>query len=147
MNTAGAQEPLNIQEFEQVAARVFAQLYQSFPELAYIDQRAIAVAMGADEQNWNSYTSASGRSLQAVISLTIGWLAAEGYIKAYGDYPAARVVLTTRGFAAMKAVPSGLGQTVGTTLVQAAQRGSFEPSKLGDLIGRVIAGFAKEIGG
>src|SRR5215472_1332923 len=113
MSTTATPEPLNIQEFNEVTARVFAQLYQSFPDLVDIDRKAIAVAMGAEEQNWNGHMAESGRSLQAVISLTIGWLASEGYIKPFGDHPAARVVLTTRGLSAMKAVPAGLGQSVG----------------------------------
>jgi hypothetical protein len=148
MTTAPAvPEPANIQEFNQIAALVFAQLYKAFPDLVNINRPAIAVAMGAEEQNWNSYVLASGRSAQAVISLTVGWLASEGYTKFFGDHPADRVMLTTRGLAAMNAMPSGLGQTVGTALVRATQGDAFDRSKIGDLIGGVIAGIAKQIGG
>src|SRR5690348_4049646 len=99
-------EPANIREFNQIAALVFAQLYQAFPDVVNIDQKAIAMAIGAPEQSWDAHRMGAGRSAPAVISLAVGWLASEGYIRAFGGSPGERVTLTTRGLAAMKAIPA-----------------------------------------
>jgi hypothetical protein len=58
------------------------------------------------------------------------------------------VILTTKGLQVMNAVTSPLKETVGTELRKATETssGAFDLSKLGDLIGGVIGGFAKSIG-
>ena len=82
-----------------------------------------------------------------MVAHTIGWLNREGYISAYGSHPAERVVLTTKGLAAMNATPVELNRSVGTELREVAGKGgSMNLSAVGDLIGGVFGGFAKSLG-
>jgi hypothetical protein len=50
-----AETPPNIDEFNQIAALVFAQLYREFPVVVDIDKRAIAKALGVSETSWDNY--------------------------------------------------------------------------------------------
>ena len=144
----------NIDEFNQIAALVFAQLYREFPVVVDIDQGAIAKAFGVSEGTWGNHMLPSGRSFNVVLSGTIGWLRVEGYIVGFGAIPISSVVLTTKGLKAMHAVPSPLKEiigpvgTVGTELRNATETrsGVLDLSKLGDLIGGVLGGYTKSLG-
>lgn len=140
-----AETPPNINEFNQIAALVFAQLYRAFPVEVDIDGEAIAKALGV-EGNWGNHMLPSGRSFYDMLSGTIGWLMADNYT--YGSSPSQSVRLTTKGLRVMNAVPSPLKETVGTELRKATEKssGAFDLSKLGDLIGGVIGGFTKSVG-
>ena len=100
--------PLNIQEFNKVAGLVFAQLYKAFPILEDIDRKGIAKAMGVVGDDWTKHTLPSGRSFHEVLRWTILWLRDEGYTRAAGTLPTEHVILTTKGLAAMNAVPFGV---------------------------------------
>jgi hypothetical protein len=143
-----AETPPNINEFNQIAALVFAQLYREFPVEVDIDRGAIAKALGVSEGDWGNHVPPSGRSFAHVLSGTIGWLKADNYTLASGPVPFQRVILTTKGLQVMNAVPSPLKETVGTELRKATETssGGFDLSKLGDLIGGVIGGITKSIG-
>jgi hypothetical protein len=143
-----AETPPNINEFNQIAALVFAQLYREFPVVVDIDRESIAKVLGVSEGNWGNHMLPSGRSFNDVLSGTIGWLKAEDYTLAAGPHPASRVVLTTKGLQAMNAVPFPLTETVGMELRKATERasGAVNYSSIGDLIGGVIGGFTKSIG-
>jgi hypothetical protein len=143
-----AETPPNINEFNQIAALVFAQLYRAFPVVADIDREAIAKALGVSEENWANHMLPSGRSFNDMLSGTIGWLMADNYTIGYGSSPSQSVMLTTKGLQVMNAVPSPLKETVGTELRKATETssGPFDLSKIGDLIGGVIGGFTKSIG-
>lgn len=75
-----AETPPNINEFNQIAALVFAQLYRAFPVEVDIDGEAIAKALGV-EGNWGNHMLPSGRSFYDMLSGTIGWLMADNYIR------------------------------------------------------------------
>ena len=143
-----AETPPNIDEFNQIAALVFAQLYREFPVVVDIDRAAIAKVLGVSQGNWGDHMLPSGRSFNDVLSSTIAWLAVEDYTLAAGPHPSSRVVLTTKGLKAMNAVPSPLTETVGTELRKATERasGPVNFSSIGDLIGGVIGGLTKSIG-
>ncbi len=143
-----AETPPNIDEFNQIAALVFAQLYREFPVVVDIDKGAIAKTLGVSETFWDNHMLPSGRSFNDVLGGTIGWLMADKYTIGYGSSPSQRVMLTTKGLQLMNAVTSPLKETVGTELRKAteASSGAFDLSKLGDLIGGVIGGFTKSIG-
>ena len=117
-----------------------------------IDREAIAKALGVPEGNWAYHMLPSGRSFNDMLSGTIGWLMADNYTMRYGSSPSQSVMLTTRGLQVMNAMPSPmpspLKETVGTELRKATEKssGSFDLSKLGDLIGGVIGGFTKSVG-
>jgi hypothetical protein len=129
---------------------IFAQLYKAFPDIEDIDRQGVATAMGVKGNDWGSHRLPSGRSFGDVLSFTIGWLKAEGYTRAYGNHPAERVSLTTKGLMAMNAVPSGLQEKVGIELTKVIDRAPASGPNLaaiGDLIGGVFGGFTKSIGG
>ena len=134
-------------EFNQIAGLIFAQLYDAFPVAEDIDKARLAKATGADAMDWPAHVLPSGRTLNEMVAHTIGWLNRERYISAYGGHPAERVVLTTKGLAAMNATPIELNRSVGTELREAAGKaGSMNLSAVGDLIGGVFGGFAKSLG-
>jgi hypothetical protein len=101
--------------------------------------------MGVAGDNWSGHKLPSGRSFAEMLSYTNNWLAAEGYTRWNGGHPAEHVTLTTKGLAAMNAIPSGLKQTVGTTLSMAVEGSNH--AKIGDLIGGIFGGFTKSIAG
>jgi hypothetical protein len=136
--------PANIQEFNTIAGLIFAQLYEAFPIVVNIDNSRIAKAIGV-EGEWSKHELTSGRSFGEVLAYTTSWLAAEEYTRWAGGHPAERVTLTSKGLAALNAVPSGLKQSVGNELKNATARGSLDLSKIGDLIGGVIGGFTRSM--
>jgi hypothetical protein len=143
-----AETPPNIDEFNQIAALIFAQLYRAFPVVVDIDRGAIAKAMGVSEGDWGKHMLPSGRTFNDVLSGTIGWLEADKYTKAFSGAAFQRVILTTRGLQAMNAVPSPFRETVGTELRKATETSSgvLDLSKIGDLIGGVLGGYTKSLG-
>jgi hypothetical protein len=140
--------PLNIQEFNTITGLIFAQLYKAFPANEDIDKVGIAKAMGVVGNDWGQYKLPSGRSFNEVFGATITWLNIEEYIRSFGTHPSERVLLTTKGLAAMSSVPSGLKEALGIELRKAVeQQGSnFDVSRIGDLIGSIFGGFTKTIG-
>jgi hypothetical protein len=139
--------PPNIDDFNKIAALVFAQLYREFPIPVDIDRAGIAKALGV-EKDWANFMLPSGRSFDAMLNATVGWLKADEYTIASGHHPSMKVVLTTKGLRAMNAVPSPLKETVGTELRKATETnsGAFDLSKIGDLIGGTIGGLMKSVG-
>jgi hypothetical protein len=139
-------DPPNIHEFNIIAGFVFAQLYEVFPSRKNIDLRKVAKGMGVDDSDWGAHKLPTGRVLRPTISDTIYWLDAEGFIKSYGD----QVVLTTKGLAAMSAVPEGLNkEKLGVQLTKAvdkAQSSAVNTGAIGDLIGGFFGGLMKSIG-
>ena len=60
--------------------------------------------------------------------------------------PSQEVYLTTKGLAAMNAVPFGFKEAVGAELRRVAERSSgIDLGRIGDLIGGVIGGFTKSV--
>jgi hypothetical protein len=140
--------PANIQEFNQIVGLSFAQLYKSHPAGQDIDREGIAKAMGVGEANWSQHQLPSGHTLGQMVTCTIGWLNMEQYIQSFG-YPAARVLLTTKGLAAMQAVPSGLKESLGaqlTKVVEQKSTGGVDLSRIGEMVGGFFAGFTKSMG-
>ena len=123
-----AETPPNIDEFNQIAGLIFAQLYREFPIVVNLDLAAIAKAFGVSEGNWGNHILPSGRSFNAVLSGTVGWLKADNFTMAFGPSPSQNVILTTKGLQAMEAVLSPLKETVGTQLRKATETssGSFD---------------------
>jgi len=141
--------PPNIDDFNKIAALVFAQLYREFPVPVDINREVIAKALGVPEKDWGNFMLPSGRSFATMLNTTIGWLKADEYTMAFGNSdPSKSVILTTKGLRVLNAVPSPLKETVGTELRKAteANSGAFDLSKIGDLIGGAIGGFIKSVG-
>jgi hypothetical protein len=142
------QTPANIDDFNKIAALVFAQLYREFPVPVDINREVIAKAMDVPEKDWGNFVLPSGRSFAAMLNTTIGWLKANEYTMASGADPSKSVILTTKGLRAMNSVPSPLRETVGTELREATEThsGAFDLSRIGDLIGGTIGGLWKSVG-
>jgi hypothetical protein len=138
--------PANVEEFNTIAGLIFAQLYRAFPGVEDIDRESIAKAMGVVGKDWSAHKLPSGRSFSEMMMFTNNWLASEGYIRALGFHSAEKVMLTEKGLSAMKAVPDGLKDSLGTELRKATERGTFNASSIGDLVGGVIGGAIKSLG-
>jgi hypothetical protein len=141
--------PPNIQEFNTIAGLIFAQLFKAFPIPEDIDRDGIAKTFGVVGTDWGTHILPSGRSFNVVLSNTVGWLNVEEYTKAFGAQAAQRVLLTTKGLAAMNAVRSELKQPLGTELrkaVEGAPKSQINLSAIGDLIGGFFGGYTKSIG-
>jgi hypothetical protein len=140
-----ADVPSNIQEFNQIAGLIFAQLYKVFPRGEDIDRKGIAEAMSApalEDESWEDHKLPSGQSFNQMLAHTIGWLNDQEYIKALGGHPAERVILTDRGLKALNAVPTSLGQAIGSALTGEAEKGpACDLSKIGDLVGGILGGY------
>jgi hypothetical protein len=134
--------PSNIDDFNKIAALVFAQLYREFTVQVDIDGTAIAEALGVPEGTWDSFMLPSGRSFHVMLNETTRWLKANNYTMTFAANPSESVILTTKGLRVMNAVPSPLTETVGTELRKATEpkSGSYDLSKIGDLIGGAMAG-------
>jgi hypothetical protein len=138
--------PANIDEFNQAVGLIFAQLYAAFPEPIDIDQPAIAKAFGVDDRSWASHALPSGRTLGALLTLTMGWLNIERYTTTFGASVGQRALLTEKGLRALNAVPPGLSGTVGTELKKAAERGSWpDLGSIGELVGGMVGGLTKSM--
>jgi hypothetical protein len=140
--------PPNIDDFNKIAALIFAQLYREFPVPVDINRAVIARALGAPEKDWGNFMLPSGRSVDAMLNTTTGWLKADEYTMAFGPSPSQSVVLTTKGLRVMNAVPSPLKESIGTELRRATEThsGALDLSKIGDLIGGTIGGLMKSVG-
>ena len=79
------------------------------------------------------------------MSYTNGWLLDEGYTRSRGSHPAEKAGLTEKGLAAMKAVPAGLTDSLGTELQKATEHGGLNTGSIGDLVGGVIGGAIKSL--
>jgi hypothetical protein len=147
--TETSELPANIREFNEITGVIFAQLYAAFPDLLDIDPGTVAKALGhsVDDQ------LESGRSFGVALSLTAGWLSREGFTRAFGAHPRSRVCLTTKGLAAMNAVPAKLQPPIGTQLAEAAKHGSSPEGrrKIAELAGTFLGSFTgsvtKSLGG
>lgn len=141
--------PANVREFSEITGVIFAQLYAAFPDLVDVNAEAVARTLGHSLQD----KLETGRTFAAVLSLTAGWLNSEGFVRAFGDHARSRVCLTTKGFAAMNAVPKELGGTVGTQITEAAKQGTSQAGKLklaelvGSLLGSFTGSVTKSLGG
>jgi hypothetical protein len=143
---SGISMPTNIDEFNQIAGLIFAQLYGAFPiAVPVIDRDGIAEAMGANRNAWSQHKLPSGRNLSDVMGHTIAWLVHQKYIVSSGSHPAERVVLSDKGLAALNAVPEKLSGSVGSALVKETEGRNW--SAVGELVGSTIAGYQKTIMG
>jgi hypothetical protein len=57
-----------------------------------------------------------GRPFAEVFAHSLNWLSNEGYVRSAGSLAYEKVTLTTKGLAALNAVPQGPSATIGSTL-------------------------------
>jgi hypothetical protein len=138
--------PANIEEFNTIAGLIFAQLYKAFPvRLDLLDRQAIATAMGVPGTNWGAHILPSGQSFSTMLAYTLSWLVDQGYVSAPGAHPAERITLSEKGLAALNAIPSGLKQTIGSKLTEAAADTSSPgvANKIAELMGSFAGSFTR----
>ena len=139
MNDATALPP-NIQEFNEIVAVVFAQLYILHPVEKTLDPTEIATAIGVVS------TLPSGRPFNEVFESTIRWLRREGYISVHDSRE--RATLTGRAFQAMNAVPPvlktlkdavpSLPQSANTGTLLVAATSSGHTKQTGSIISNIF---------
>jgi hypothetical protein len=123
-----ANEPPNIQEFNQIAVVVFAKLYIEHPFDKTLDVADIAQVIGVSPTEMLP----SGHNFDKMFERTIRWLHEQDFINTYGSNAREQATLTARGFAAMKVLPPALGGTppqvptgsTGAALVEATKAAS-----------------------
>jgi hypothetical protein len=138
----------NVREFYTIAGLIFSQLYKALPVPENIDTAGIAEAMGVAGGDWSKHNLPSGRSFNEMLQCTIGWLNDQDYIKAFGAHASQNAMLTTRGLAAMSAVPFEQKEPLGTALRKAVEEGSApkrDLNRIGDLMGGFFGGLIKSI--
>jgi hypothetical protein len=135
-----ASEP-NMQEFNEITAVIFGQLYKAFPVAARdINPDRVAAVLGIADIRQKM---PSGRLFKEVFASTLDWLIWEEFIRAPGPLPSDGVVLTTKGMAALNAVPPSLGRPLGSELADATKQASTESGKIkmAELMGTLFGSF------
>jgi len=89
---SNAKLPPNMQEFNEITAVIFGQLYIAFPVGEGIDIDRVAKVLGLADRRQQM---PSGRPFNEVFVQTLGWLIAEGFVRSMG-LPQERVVLATK---------------------------------------------------
>lgn len=106
----------NMQLFDEITARVFAKLYETFPVATSVDCLSLTGRPEMDE-----YGKVSREADVCIHAMR--WLESEGYIKVgrFGNCHASEIVLTAKGLAALKSSPESLEykQTLGERIVSA----------------------------
>jgi hypothetical protein len=142
--------PPNVREFNEITAVIFARLFNAFPIPSNIPPDKVADELGlADRQQ----EMPSGWTFNKVFVSTLDWLIAEGFVRPSGPLNIDGVVLTTKGMAAMNAVPPSLSRPLGSELAEATKEASTEEGKtrisqmMGDFWGSFIGSLTKSISG
>src|SRR5260370_14137716 len=118
---SNAKLPPNMQEFNEITAVIFGQLYIAFPVSEDIDIGRVAKVLGLADRRQEMR---SGRPFNEVFIHTLGWLITEGFVRSTGHIPQERVVLATKAITVMNVVPPSLSQPLGSQLADAAKDAS-----------------------
>jgi hypothetical protein len=134
--------PPNIQEFNDICAVIFAQLYVSFPVPADLDPTQIAQILGTTVDQ----RMLTDRTLNEVFPHALAWLIHQRYVASNGPVPRLRTFLTDKALAAMNVKPPAFGgATVGAQLVRVTKDAASEAAKLkmAELVGTFFGSAAK----
>lgn len=120
----------NIEQFDEVAGAVFANLYDSFPIPIYIelDKYTGGKPLLKEIDEWNSVNSDEAD----MAYFTILWLIGSGYITATPHnsggywYGFSEAVLTAKGLETLKATPGSLTTPLGERLKEAVKQDGRE---------------------
>jgi hypothetical protein len=142
--------PSNIQEFNEITAVIFSQLYPTFPVGQNIDVDIVAKALGLTDRQ---QPLPSGRPFNEVFVSTLNWLIQEQFVRNLGHLAVDRVVLTAKAITVMNVVPSRLTEPLGSQIAHAANDTSSARGKtyiaqvMGDFFGAAAGSFSKSISG
>ncbi len=140
MVTTPKSVPPHIQEFNEITAVIFSQLYISHPMPKTLDPAEVASTLGIAA----SETMPSGRTFNDVFAHTLSWLITQGFVHSHG-HPRDRCILTDKALTAMNVVPPSLNQSRGSELVDASRQATSETGKnrIAELVGTVLGSIAK----
>jgi len=142
--------PPNMQEFNEITAVIFSQLFIAFPVARNINPDEVATVLGLANRR---HQMPSGRPFNEVFASTLDWLINEEFVRSLGTLSAERVVLRTKAIAVMNVVPPSLSQPLGSELADATKQASTEGGKrkitelMGNFFGSFIGSFSKTIAG
>lgn len=135
----------NIELFDEYVARIFSDLYQSFP--IPIGLNACRISESETLDNFGRPLGSDGEPSKAIeiCKSTIDWIAEAGHIKTtHGNqYGYAKCVLTAKGLEVLKSVPDSIQvkNSLGESLVAALRTGSMgAATELGKCAVRMGAG-------
>ena len=132
--------PTNIECFDLLTGRIFADLYDQFPipHLLTNDEFSFYL-LGMDPEHPIEPMFEGRQEAVHFFFATTQWLIEAGYISSVNQFgEGSEVVLTAKGLEALKSVPSSLSrETLGSQLVEAAKTGTVDQLKAlaGDAIG------------
>jgi len=121
----------NIDKFDDLIGEIFTQLYESFPEPAFLTAAKFVGTDNIYEMNDNIGMELPSKETNFFMS-TIQWLANEDYIRLgdKGDTYFCNVVLTGKALAALNAKPNSLLPSLGSQLVQATKKGTKDITRM-----------------
>jgi len=124
----------NIERFDQLTGRIFAELYEAFPMTVDLIDEAFTDAIVVDpiesEEGIDQFMVRG-----EFFSATVLWLIKSGYISLYEEASKANnmflgCTLTAKALEALKATPSTLsGESIGSSLQAAAKSGMVDAIK------------------
>lgn len=119
----------NIDRFDEIAGRVFADLYNSFPQPRLLNLNEYA---NDDDPHPNNLEEWAHKEAQCDFTAdSITWLKNAGFITSgnrSGNY-VSNAVLTPKGLECLKLTPNSLKLSAGKQLSEAAKNGSIEVLK------------------
>ncbi|HDT5729266.1 TPA: hypothetical protein QHI28_000169 [Enterobacter roggenkampii] len=119
----------NIDQFDEVTGRIFADLYCSFPEPFEIQTENYEEPLVNSE---DAVAEVIARDYQRrFVASTVSWLIESGFISVSSSTPYAfyNAVLTAKGLECLKNTPDSLSPSAGKQLNDAVRSGSFEVLK------------------
>jgi len=122
----------NIERFDQLTGRIFADLYEAFPMPRTLSDRSYSSIIEPDQPATDGKQSSDPGQF---FTATITWLVNSGYITTFqarlnGRFTYDGCVLTAKGLEVLKSIPSSVGgKSFGQSLQEAAKAGSKEALK------------------
>lgn len=115
----------NIDKFNDLTGEIFTQLYELFPEPAFLSAGKFVGTDNVYAMNDNLGMEMPTKETTFFMS-TIQWLANEDYLRIgdKGDAYFGKVVLTNKALTALNATPDSLLPSLGSQLVQATKQGA-----------------------
>jgi hypothetical protein len=142
--------PPNMQEFNEITAVIFKQLYTAFPVGQNIDIDAVAKALGLPDRR---QSMPSGRPFNEVFVSTLDWLISEQFVRSLGHLAVERVVLTQKAITVMNTVLPRLSEPLGSEIARAANDTTSVSGKtkigeiMGEFFGSALGSFTKNVSG
>ncbi|GKQ95995.1 hypothetical protein [Aeromonas hydrophila] len=125
----------NIEQFDEIAGKTFAMLYESFPipiDLPLREYTGVEGVYANQEENELTHQA-------RLVMSTLEWLQESGYVRAkvQHDFGLNRCVLTAKGLETLKVIPDSLTAPLGERLKDAVKQGGWEITRT--LVSQVLS--------